>query len=189
FLSERHYVFHFGFGRRDAADGTGARDYRDRSGYRLRFSCRGDQLFARAVRRVFATRSEYLAARRARGFAANGVGIAATPHAAAERRGARAIFSRLGNVGGRADGKPPVVSGAVLFPFATQQSIVAGGANDNSGCVRAADFIWPGLAALAGETDIRDFAPRRGGSGASVELPAEAHGRRALASRRVAKIA
>ncbi len=78
--------------------------------------------------------------------------------------GARPDFQRLGTLGGGSAGKPSFISSAQFLSIATQQSILAGSADHDSGWQRAGHGGRGRVAQRAGQNHLRHGAARRGGS-------------------------
>ena len=96
-----------------------------RGGHRLRLPRRGHQLPAGALPGVLTPRGDHLAARRPRRLAADGrarswpLGPVRRPDAA------RPVPRRVGALGRRGAGEPPLVPRAELLPLAARQPVVA----------------------------------------------------------------
>ena len=78
---------------------------------------------------------------------------------------------RVGALGGRAAGEPPVVPGAELLPLAARQPVVGGGADRDPRHLGPPHRRRGRAGRLPGAADVRDGPPRGGGPGAGFQTP------------------
>ena len=114
----------------------------------------GDWLFSGSLSGLLAPRGEYFHAGRASRYAANCGRTPAAISGGTESEESRSIPERLGDVGSRSNGEPPVISGVVLLSITARQSILAGSAQHHPRYLQPGDGGHRRNSKVAGATDF-----------------------------------